>query len=251
MPDAGWTTSLILVGELAVRLGLAVRIIMRRHPVGVTHAWLAVVLLFPFAGALVYLLIGELRLGNRPAKWAAKIHGPYQAWLDDLMHRSHIDWSELGTECQPLARLTRATVGIPTVPGNELCLIDDTDAALEAIIADIDAARRTVHMEFYIWHAGGLADKVAEAVLRAAQRGVICRLLVDAVGSRDFLRGEMADRLHKGGAAVRGERGPARQPVAVGRMKQSGHRPPETLPKRVTVHDFCRDDGTGPRIKHG
>ena len=202
MADPGWTTSLILAGELTLRVGLSVRIIMRRRPVGVTHAWLAIVLLFPFVGSLVYLMFGELRLGSRPAKWAASIHEPYEAWLKGLESRSNVDWSRLGTECRPLARLTKATVGIPTLPGNELQLIDDTDAALRAIIRAVDDARRTVHMEFYIWHPGGLADDVVEAVVRAARRGVICRILVDAVGSRDFLRGPMVERLRQAGAKV-------------------------------------------------
>jgi cardiolipin synthase len=43
---------------------------------------------------------------------------------------------------------------------------------------------------------------VAEALLGAAKRGVICRVLVDAVGSKDFLRSEMAQRLHKSGIHI-------------------------------------------------
>ncbi len=201
MPDA-WTASLVLVGELAVRVGLSIRIIMRRQPVGVTHAWLAVVVLFPFFGAAIYLLFGELRLGNRPAKWAASIHEPYQRWLDSLAERSHIDWSKLGAECEPLARLTKVAAGIPTMPGNELRLIDNTDAVLKEIIHDIERAQRTVHLEFYIWHVGGLADEVVAAVLRAAARGVKCRILLDAVGSRDFLRSELAEKLQDGGVSL-------------------------------------------------
>ena len=175
---------------------------MRRRPVGVTYAWLAVVLALPGFGAFVYLLFGELRLGNRPVMHAAKIHDPYQRWLKDLAKRSDVDWSKLGTECQPLARLAHSVAGIPATPGSELELIEDTDAAMEAIIADVDRAQRTVHMEFYIWHIGGLADRVAEAVLRAAERGVTCRILVDAVGSSDFLRSDLAMRLRHGGVAV-------------------------------------------------
>jgi cardiolipin synthase len=98
--------------------------------------------------------------------------------------------------------LAHAIAGIPAIPGSHLELIEDTDAVMQAIIKDIDRAQRTVHMEFYIWHGGGLADQVAEAVLRAAGRGVTCRILVDAVGSHDFLCSKLAKRLRRGGVAV-------------------------------------------------
>ena len=78
-------------------------------------------------------------------------------------------------------------------------LIDETDAVFHRIIADVDAARSTCHMVFYIWNNGGLADEVAEALIRAAKRGVICRVLVDDVGSAPFLRSETARRLREEG----------------------------------------------------
>ena len=63
--------------------------------------------------------------------------------------------------------MCESTAGIPALPGNELHLLDDAEAVFTRLIADIAAARRTCHMEFYIWYVGGRADEVAEAVLRA------------------------------------------------------------------------------------
>ncbi len=55
---------------------------------------------------------------------------------------------------------------------------------------------------FYIWTVGGAADEVVEALLRAAKRGVICRVLLDAVGSHDFLISSAAERLRAGNVAL-------------------------------------------------
>ena len=68
----GWVTVTVLLADLLIRIGLSVRVIMRRLPVGVAMAWLVIILLFPFGGAVVYLLIGELRLGSRRAERAAR-----------------------------------------------------------------------------------------------------------------------------------------------------------------------------------
>jgi cardiolipin synthase len=199
MQDFPWITSGLLLADLCIRLGLSVRVIMRRRPVGVTLAWLAVVLGFPFFGAIVYLMFGELRLGNRRAQWAALLHEPYEEWLHGLRHRSVVDWTRKGPECQPLARLIESSVGIPALSGNALELIGNWEDVLDRLIQDIDAAKRTCHLEFYIWNPGGKADEVADALIRAAGRGVHCRVLLDDVGSKAFFKSDMPQRLRAGG----------------------------------------------------
>ncbi len=202
MESISLVTTLVFVADLLIRIGLSVRVVMRRRPVGVSLAWLMIILAFPFGGAVIYLTLGETRLGSRRAERAARIHEPYMEWLADLEARTDIPWSQLGIECEPLARLTEATVGIPAMSGNSVELIDTTDAVFHRIIADVDAAQRTCHMVFYIWNNGGLADQVSEALIRAANRGVICRILVDDVGSAHFLRSDMAGRLRDEGVQL-------------------------------------------------
>ena len=202
MEHYSWLTAIILVMDFVIRGGLSIRVIMRRRPVGVTMAWLSVVLVFPFLGAILYLLFGELRLGNRRVKWATKIHGPYVEWIKEQHDLYHVDWAPLGIESEPLARLAEAAVEIPAVPGNKLQLLDQWSGVFDSILADIDAAERTVHMVFYIWSAGGRADEVTEALIRASQRGVVCRLLVDDVGSKKFLKGKQAERLRAAGVRL-------------------------------------------------
>ena len=43
---------------------------------------------------------------------------------------------------------------------------------------------------------------MAEALIAAAKRGVICRVLVDAVGSKEFLRSNTVQRLRNSGIHV-------------------------------------------------
>lgn len=47
------------------------------------------------------------------------------------------------------------------------------------MIKDIQAAQSSVHLEFYIWHPGGLANHLAHALIDAAKRGVSIKLLLD------------------------------------------------------------------------
>ena len=38
-------------------------------------------------------------------------------WLQELDQRFRVDWNQVGTECEPLARLARLSLGLPTLPG--------------------------------------------------------------------------------------------------------------------------------------
>src|SRR5207248_9177516 len=92
-----------------------------------------------------------------------------------------VDWASLPPAAEAMDRLGRSVVDVATVRGNRFELFSDTGAILAAIARDVDAATTSVLMEFYIWNEGGLADEVVEAVIRAARRGVQCRLLVDGL----------------------------------------------------------------------
>jgi cardiolipin synthase A/B len=199
MEDLHWWTILVL--DLAIRLGLSIRVIMRRLPIGVSLAWLFIVLTFPFAGAIAYLLLGELRLGVYRAARAAELRAPYKTWLSQA-HAGEVDWKSQPPAAEALARMCQKMTGMPVTAGNRLELIGDSADGLKALVGAINEARTTCHLEFYIWTEGGLADEVAEALMAAARRGVICRMLLDDVGSREFLRSDWVPRLQAAGVAV-------------------------------------------------
>jgi cardiolipin synthase len=64
-----------------------------------------------------------------------------------------------------------------------LLLLEGGQALFPALTEAMDAARQVVHLETYIFHFAGSALKVAEAMERAALRGVLVRLVVDGVGT--------------------------------------------------------------------
>jgi cardiolipin synthase A/B len=196
------TTSLISVAHWVIVIALSIRVIMRRLPVGVSLAWLAVIFSIPFVGAVMYLLIGENRLGRKYVKRAAAIHGVYSKWQEDLRARiPHLPRPE-DSKAASLQYHAKTLVGFPPMQGNRLRLMDDFKTVFASIIADLDQAERTCHLEFYIWHMGGMADQVAEALIRAVNRGVVCRVLVDAMGSKQFLKGRIARQLRDAGVHV-------------------------------------------------
>jgi cardiolipin synthase len=191
--------------HIAIFVGIAVRVIMLRPAPGVALAWLLLVAVLPLLGLPLYLLFGERRIGQKRAQRMAIQRADFEELGKEFVkeHMTTIDWSTHPPANQMMDRLGKNKRGIPTLSGNELKLYSDTQEILAAIAADVDRAESSVQMAFYIWHEGGTADEVLEAVIRAARRGVRCRLLIDHLGARPWWRGKQPERLQEAGVELR------------------------------------------------
>ena len=72
------------------------------------------------------------------------------------------------------------------VDGNRLTLLCNGEQYFPALVAAIDAAREEVFLETYIFADDETGSLVADALARAAARGVAVHLLLDGFGARDF-----------------------------------------------------------------
>ena len=197
-----FVTTSILLADLAIRLLLSLRIIMRKKEARSTLAWLVLILLIPFVGAITYLILGENRLGQKRAEHAASILPAFKNWVSSLEKRISINKREINASCYPVELQALKVMGLPTLPGNDLELIEGADKFFHALIKDIDQAQSFCFLEFYIWKEGGLADEVAHAVIRAASRGVTCQVLLDSIGSASFLTGELVKKMRHSNVKV-------------------------------------------------
>lgn len=192
----------LLVIDWIIRVVFGVRVILRRSPVGFTLAWLTVILLVPILGAVIYLLLGERRLGTRRARRTEELREPYNNWLAGLSADFPVDDSSLPDGARMLRSQARNATGMPALPGNALELLDGADAFFDRLLADLDAAQSSIHLEFYIWYPGGRVQLVEQALDRALRRGVKVRILVDDVGGDEFIQHESFQRLKSAGARI-------------------------------------------------
>ena len=66
--------------------------------------------------------------------------------------------------------------------GNSIELLENGDQFFPRVLADIAAAKESVHVESYIWWTGDICNQIAEALATKARQGVEVRLMVDASG---------------------------------------------------------------------
>lgn len=178
---------------------------MKRPATGVALAWILLVSLAPGVGAIVYLLIGERRIGSRRTERLETVRVSF-AQISEAVNKqglTTINWSDHSVDAQGMNQLGYRLTGFPTVRGSRYDMKSETQEILKALIRDVDSAEKCVLMEFYIWQEGGRADEVLEAVIRAAQRGVYCSLLIDALGARPWWKSKQPQRLREAGVQLR------------------------------------------------
>lgn len=202
MPELTWWAWTIIAVEWSIRLGLIGVVILRRRPVSVSLAWIAILVMAPVIGAIAYLLVGENRLGTRRIRMFRALTDGMEAQAVTLWRHRHHDWTPEEHFYQQIWRIATAIAGLPPLGGNSLKLIGKSEEMLNSLAQDIDRAQSHVHLLYYIYTTSPACMVVSEATIRAAQRGVKCRVLVDAVGSRKFLESEVAARMRAAGVQV-------------------------------------------------
>ena len=194
--------TLLTVLHVAVLVAVALRLFSRRNTNGSAMAWLMLVILVPLVGVLMYLLIGERRLGRTWMRRAIAIQPQVLEWARGIPAASLASPQSLAAGLQGICRLAVGAAGMPLMQGHRLRLLADSESAMKSLIADIDAAAVSVHTEFYIWSAGGFVDDFVAALVRAARRGVTCSALMDSLGSRPFFKTESVAQLRAAGVQV-------------------------------------------------
>lgn len=195
MHEPAYLAWLTFGGLLFLQVYFVMRALLRPHREPSSRlAWVVVIAVAPLVGIGAYLLFGEANIGRyRIAR--------FRNALQRLAAIDQLD-GDTGEALIPeryatLFRVGRSISGYAPAGGNTAVLLADSDAAIDAIVADIDAATEHVHLLFYIWLADVNGLKMIEAVKRAAARGVTCRVMVDDLGSRALIRSphwqDMAD----------------------------------------------------------
>jgi cardiolipin synthase len=183
-----WMTFTYL-GLGLIQIAVIARAILRPHRDPASRiAWVMVIALLPVVGILAYLLFGETNIGRRRVTRArevlAELPSPAPAAPEDEVCLR----AEFPERCAPLFRVGETINGFAPVGGNTAHLMADSNSGIDDMVANMDAARHHIHLIFYIWLADNNGLKVAEALKRAAARGVTCRAMADGLGSRAMIR---------------------------------------------------------------
>lgn len=180
----------------------ALRLIWFRRPVSVSFAWFLVVVMLPAVGIVLYVMFGERPVGRTLTKKIVRMEREHAKLRSAMRQHYAADRELLPMEANALSLLAESQNGSPVTTGNRIELFTESLTILQTFVREIDQAKLSLHMEFYIWALGGDADAVGEALIRAAKRGVACRVLLDSLGSKNWFKSTWPSRFKEAGIAV-------------------------------------------------
>jgi cardiolipin synthase len=205
MIEGSFAAYLFMILHILVQIVLIIRAMLRPHREPASRiAWILVIIAFPVVGLLAYILLGETNIGRRRVARRRKVLSRLPDVADAPGAAAENLQVNMPERYAHLFQVGKSVNGFEPVGGNRGHLMHDSNATIASIVADIDAAKDHVHLLFYIWLPDNNGLKVAEALKRAAERGVTCRAMADGLGSRTMIHSEHWRSMREAGVRLAG-----------------------------------------------
>lgn len=194
-----WTAGLAIV-NFVTACSVTIHAVLWKRDSRAVIGWVGLAWLAPFLGAVAYVCLGVNRIERKARsikqneRWKStkvlklSTHDKHSA--EDLAREHH--------NLVGLAKAGRKLSAVPLVPGNRVEPLVNGDQAYPAMIETIGSAKTSVSLMSYIFDNDQAGEAFLEALVKANERGVHVRVLIDDVGSR-YTRPTMLGRLKDAG----------------------------------------------------
>lgn len=180
---AYWPHILAVISVLVAAVA-GVHAAMTKDEVRSAIGWVGVIILSPIVGALIYAVAGINRIrrdtlaAERSAAGHEKPVHPGADVTDEMIADRY------GRRFAALKSVGDRLTHHSMTAGNSIDMLKSGDEAYSAMIGAIAGARRSVILETYIFDRDPIGLRFADALIAAVKRGVVVRVLIDAVGAR-------------------------------------------------------------------
>lgn len=164
-----------------------------------TLAWMLAIFTIPVGGMLFYLLLGRNRRKNK--LFQLKRTDEIISYLEKAESHYESVTEEEYQEHQKLMKLITMNCGFAPSTGNQLKLLKNGDATFRAIFESLQKAEHFIHLQYYIFEDGHLAEGLFDLFAEKVKEGVQIRILYDGIGSRSLSK-KYIRKLQKAGVEV-------------------------------------------------
>ncbi len=154
-----------------------------------TFAYLLVVILIPVAGIIIYFAVGA---NYRKNKLYSKKIGRDNKLLVELRQKIVNESEKTLDSGEPEIKNHRKLVRLllndnsPLTGNNKVKLLQNGEEKFPEVLKALRAAKHHIHLEYYIFEDGDIADQIKDVLLQKAAEGVKIRFIYDDFGSRSI-----------------------------------------------------------------
>ena len=192
-----------------------------------TISWILVLLFLPVIGLVFYFYFGhnfkkeKLFAGKRTLDYREFSRIVQEQSIDINQHRGrlHPDIQSKFKVINLLMEVGKSRLS----RNNRIKILKDGKNTFDEIISVLLMARKHIHIEYYIFENGEIADRIKEILIRKATlEHVVVRFIYDSVGSWNISNDYLAD-LVKAGVKVESSL-PVRFPTLTSKVNYRNHR---------------------------
>jgi len=172
---------------LSVVLGFAAAIhsTMTKEEVRTAIGWVGVIILSPVLGAVIYGIIGINRIRRNTVSLQRRRMGNIeQSHLINYDVTVNTIRKKFGQQGVSMKHLGDYVTCCFQTSGNKIKILRGGDEAYGAMLCAIEKAERSILLETYVFDHDAIGRKFVRALADAVKRGVMVRVLIDAVGAR-------------------------------------------------------------------
>ncbi len=215
----GLLAELLTIAGFLLAVFLVARLMSEKRAPANTFAWLLIIILVPWVGVPMYLLLGGRKL-RRLAERKSRLRPTLPVGTQPAFPIS----------ASPIVHTTVSAGATPPVTGNSIRFITNGEDAFHELERHIRNARSAIHINSFILGRDEVGRRVVKLLADRAAEGVRVRLLLDSVGSL-FSRGMFVNPLRRAGGHV-GKFMPVLPFTSRGSANLRNHR-------KIAVFDHC------------
>lgn len=175
-------------------LSAAVIFLERKNPT-TTVLWVMVIMFLPIVGFIIYIIFGVDLSKTKMFKNKTTEDEFTNAYaldrIEEIIEGQYDYNDKQAYEYDSMIRLLSVGSFSKYTEFNKVEVFSDGILLADDIINEINNARNSIYIEYYIISSGVYFDRVKEALIKKAKEGVEIKLLVDGMGGRKLKRSDI------------------------------------------------------------
>ena len=221
-----WISLVVLVFIYLFAIFIILRTLLQNRNPMATLSWVLVLIMLPYLGLLFYFFFGQ----KLSKKWIfrrmkirelVKIRQVSDAQLKALQNADDINDARVQKNLKLINLLLKENSSFLSV-NNNIEIYHNGAAVYDQLYKDLAAAEHFIHLQYYLFEEGEVANRIKNILLNRLEKGVEVSIIVDGIGSR-ALSGTFIDTLRGAGMEVNVFR-PVHFPHLTSKINYRNHR---------------------------
>ncbi|MFN3720933.1 MAG: cardiolipin synthase [Rhizobium rhizophilum] len=158
---------------------------MTKREVRSALGWVGVIILSPLVGAMIYSVAGinRIRRATLISRRALELDEIWRSLSLYAVSRETVA-TQFGARFGQMKLLGDKVTRRPLSSGNHIAMLTTGEETFDGMCRAIEAAEQSIILETYIFDRDTVGLRIADCLIAAHRRGVVVRVIVDAVGAR-------------------------------------------------------------------